>query len=59
MFNIFEKLNFNDFIRIVEELTYYPYVKLFGKNAVVEITGNQSDLWFLITEPSMSLKANI
>lgn len=59
MFDIFQKPNFDDSIRRIEERTYYPYVKSFGRNDIVEITVNQSDSWFLMTESSISIKGKI
>lgn len=59
VFNIFQKPNFDDSIRKVETRTYYPYVRSFGYNDIVEITVNQADCWFLMSESSIDIKGKI
>lgn len=41
-------VSFRDFIRWVEEQTYYPTIKFFGNNDIIQITVNHTDSWFLM-----------
>lgn len=59
VFDIFQKPSFDDSIRRIEERTYYPYVKSFGNNDIIEITVNQSDSWFLMSESSISIRGKL
>lgn len=59
MFNIFQKPSFDDFIRRVEQRTYYPYVNPLGNRGIVKNTVNQSDPLFLLSESSISIDGKI
>lgn len=59
VFNIFQKPKFDDTIRKVEMRTYYPYVKSFENNDIIEITVNQTDSWFSMSESSIIVQGII
>lgn len=59
VFDIFRKPKFDDSIRRVEIRTYYPYVKSFGNNDIIEITVNQADSWFSMSESSIIVQGKI
>lgn len=59
IFDIHRKPNFDDSISRVEVRTYYPYVKSFENNDVIDIAVNQSDSWFLMSDSAITIKGKI
>lgn len=48
VFDIYQKVENDESIQRVETRTYYPFVKSFNNNDIIEITINQADAWLLM-----------
>lgn len=59
LFDIFRRPNFDETIRRTEVRTYYPYVKSFENNDIVEITVNQADSWLSMADSYIVIKGQI
>lgn len=56
IFDIFRKPKFDETIQKVETRTYYPYVKSFNNNDVIEISINQGDSWLMMHEAALVIE---
>ncbi|CAG9815979.1 unnamed protein product [Phaedon cochleariae] len=59
VFDVFRKLRLDESITKVEWRTYYPYVKSFENNDVIDITVNQADSWLAMFEGIITIKGKL
>ena len=59
VFDVFRKPRLDESITKVEWRTYYPYVKSFENNDVIDITVNQADSWLAMFEGIITIKGKL
>ncbi|CAG9823888.1 unnamed protein product [Phaedon cochleariae] len=59
VFDVFRKPRSDESITEVEWRTYYPYVKSFENNDVIDITVNQADSWLAMFEGITTIKGEL
>ncbi|CAG9823886.1 unnamed protein product [Phaedon cochleariae] len=59
VFDVFRKPRSDESITKVEWRTYYPHVKSFENNDVIDITVNQADTWLAMFEGIITIKGNL
>lgn len=59
VFDVYRSPVIDESIQRLETRTYYPYVKSFMNNDIVEITINQGDAWLLMYDAALFIKGKI
>lgn len=59
VFNVHRTPTFDESIQRLEKRTYYPFVKSFMNNDIVEISINQGDAWILMYDAAIFIKGRI
>lgn len=59
VFDVHRTPTFDESIQRLEQRTYYPFVKSFLNNDIVEITINQGDAWLLMFDAALYIKGKM
>ncbi|XP_049816997.1 uncharacterized protein LOC126264187 [Aethina tumida] len=59
VFEVYRKPRYDETIQKMETRTYYPYIKSFNNNDVIEISINQRDSWVLMHEAAIVIEGEL
>lgn len=59
MFDIYRKPQFDETLQKIETRTYYPFVKAFNNNDVIDIAIQQGDSWFLMSDAALVIEGKL